>query len=183
MITAGKARKAMNAVAWSTPVARRGKTEKKRPATAARNAPIAQASENTRPTFDPLRPRRLLVEGGRPHRDPGPGSEEQRDRDQQEMVTTIWMTSDQAMMTQPRSTTLSPHGAPIGRDWVPMKSLVMVRTTMSIPKRHDGNGEQRLPHHRPEEDAFQEHAEQGGRRQRPVRTLAVHCAHSGRKVR
>ena len=38
------------------------------------------------------------------------------------------------MMTQPRSITVSPQGAPTGRGWVPMKSLVMVRTTMSTPR-------------------------------------------------
>ena len=82
MITAGKARKAMKAVAWSTPVARRGRRRRR-----SRPPPPARPRWPMRPRrpsdVDPLGHGRLLVEGGGAHRHPGPRPEEKSDADQE----------------------------------------------------------------------------------------------------
>ena len=80
--------------------------------------------------------------------------------------------------TGPRSITVAPHGSPMGRMSVPMKSSVMVRTTMSIPSvmiATENNGSPIIGRMKTRSNAIPTSAEA------PIANSAEsdHCSHSG----
>ena len=132
--TTGNTAKTANSVAGLTPAAPRGKTEKKMPPTAARAAPIAQASEKIIPTLMPCAKAVSWSKAVARMATPVLVLKNQASRNTRPAITTRVTSWVSAMRTLPNGLRLvAPHGSPRPRDSLRIRSLVMVPMTRARP--------------------------------------------------